>query len=215
MSASKAGWAFQGASAVALPPTVAPPPRQGDDAKMLSTLTNPAIVSTHALPAGWKVAAALEQVAALRPPVHALIDAGALVTGYTNREVAEFLLPRLGQEYGGVVYLDEAHNKTILLRSGATMGLERCGPAPAAQRTAGASPIAHRRTLRPLASPQPDRALAVVRRCGLPKEQRFSFFDQVHTTGMDIPQAAGARAVLTLSKDLVFRDYAQAAYRMR
>ena len=32
---------------------------------------------------------------------------------------------------------------------------------------------------------------------------------------MDIPQAAGARAVLTLSKDLVFRDYAQAAYRMR
>ena len=39
--------------------------------------------------------------------------------------------------------------------------------------------------------------------------------NQVHTTGMDIPQAAGARAVLTLSKDLVFRDYAQAAYRMR
>ena len=31
----------------------------------------------------------------------------------------------------------------------------------------------------------------------------------------DTPQAAGARAVLTLGKDLVFRDYAQAAYRMR
>ena len=32
---------------------------------------------------------------------------------------------------------------------------------------------------------------------------------------MDIPQAAGARAVLTLGTDLTFRDFAQAAYRMR
>tara|TARA_B110001452_G_scaffold183712_1_gene154421 strand:- start:14 stop:202 length:189 start_codon:yes stop_codon:yes gene_type:complete len=32
---------------------------------------------------------------------------------------------------------------------------------------------------------------------------------------MDIPQAAGARAVLTLGADLTFRDFAQAAYRMR
>ena len=72
------------------------------------------------------------------------------MTGYTNREVAEFLLPRLGAEYGGCVYLDESHDKTILLRSGATMGLERCG---------------------------------------LPKEQRFSFFDQVthHTQTADPP----------------------------
>ena len=52
-------------------------------------------------------------------------------------------------------------------------------------------------------------------RCGMPKERRFSFFDQVHTTGMDIPQGASARAVLTLGKDLMFRDYAQGAYRMR
>lgn len=52
-------------------------------------------------------------------------------------------------------------------------------------------------------------------RCGVPKEKRFSFFDQVHTTGMDIPQGASARAILTLGKDLTFRDYAQGAYRMR
>ena len=87
--------------------------------------------------------------------------------------------------------------------------------------------------------------------CYLVITPHFSFYDQVHTTGMDIPQAAivsiaivssmtivsvrcchghghpayiyiydipqaaGARAVLTLGKDLVFRDYAQAAYRMR
>ena len=51
--------------------------------------------------------------------------------------------------------------------------------------------------------------------CYLVITRRSSFFDQVHTTGMDIPQAANARAVLTLSADLTFRDYAQAAYRMR
>ena len=51
--------------------------------------------------------------------------------------------------------------------------------------------------------------------CGVPKERRFSFYDQVHTTGTDIPQTATANAVLTLSADLIFRDYAQAAYRMR
>ena len=49
----------------------------------------------------------------------------------------------------------------------------------------------------------------------MPKERRFTFYDQVHTTGTDIPQTATASAVLTLSADLVFRDYAQAAYRMR
>ena len=82
------------------------------------------------------------QVAAQRPAVHALIDAGALITGYTNLEVAGRLLPLLGAEFGGVVYLDEGDHKAILLRGGGTMGLERCG---------------------------------------LPKERRFSFFDQVHT----------------------------------
>ena len=38
---------------------------------------------------------------------------------------------------------------------------------------------------------------------------------QVHTTGMDIKHTASAEAVLTLSKDMTFRDYAQGAFRMR
>ena len=50
---------------------------------------------------------------------------------------------------------------------------------------------------------------------GIPAERRFAFYDQVHTTGMDIKHAINACAVLTLSKDMVFRDYAQGAYRMR
>lgn len=50
---------------------------------------------------------------------------------------------------------------------------------------------------------------------GIAAERRFAFYDQVHTTGMDIKHAINACAVLTLSKDMVFRDYAQGAYRMR
>jgi hypothetical protein len=45
--------------------------------------------------------------------------------------------------------------------------------------------------------------------CGIRPDKRFTFYDQVHTTGMDIKQAVNARAVLTLGKDMTFRDYAQ------
>lgn len=54
-----------------------------------------------------------------------------------------------------------------------------------------------------------------VAQCGIPVSRRFSFFDQVHTTGTDVKQVASATAVMTLGKDLTFRDYAQGAYRMR
>jgi hypothetical protein len=50
---------------------------------------------------------------------------------------------------------------------------------------------------------------------GIPPDRRFSFYDQIHTTGMDIHQSIDARAVLTLGKDMTFRDYAQGAFRMR
>lgn len=51
--------------------------------------------------------------------------------------------------------------------------------------------------------------------CGVSPARRFTFYDQVHTTGMDIKQAPNARAVLTIGKDMTFRDYAQGAFRMR
>ena len=37
----------------------------------------------------------------------------------------------------------------------------------------------------------------------------------MHTTGMDIKQFPSARAVVTIGKDMTFRDYAQGAFRMR
>lgn len=43
--------------------------------------------------------------------------------------------------------------------------------------------------------------------CGVRPDRRFTFYDQVHTTGMDIKQAPSARAVLTLGKDMTFRGY--------
>ena len=51
--------------------------------------------------------------------------------------------------------------------------------------------------------------------CTLPPERRFVFYDQVHTTGIDIRHAPSATAALMLGKDSTFRDYAQGAYRMR
>ena len=51
--------------------------------------------------------------------------------------------------------------------------------------------------------------------CGVPDTKRFAFYDQVHTTGMDIQHSVNACAVITLGKDMVFRDYAQGAFRMR
>ena len=41
------------------------------------------------------------------------------------------------------------------------------------------------------------------------------FYDQVHSTGVDIRHPAHACAALTLGKDSTFRDFAQGAYRLR
>ncbi|CEL97859.1 unnamed protein product [Vitrella brassicaformis CCMP3155] len=51
--------------------------------------------------------------------------------------------------------------------------------------------------------------------CGLSWDKRFTFYDQIHTTGMDIKQAISARAALTIGKDMTLRDYSQGAFRMR
>lgn len=45
--------------------------------------------------------------------------------------------------------------------------------------------------------------------CGLSPSRRFTFYDQIHTVGIDIPQAASAVAAVTLGKDMTLRDYAQ------
>jgi len=51
--------------------------------------------------------------------------------------------------------------------------------------------------------------------CGLDRTERFTFYDQVHTTGIDIKQGLNASAVVTVGKDTTLRDYAQGCWRMR
>ncbi|KAE9011489.1 hypothetical protein PF007_g10769 [Phytophthora fragariae] len=146
------------------------------DGSIFEALTNKRIVSIERK-VEWTARSLLLDIAHAQPPVHALIDTGALITGFDNQKVAAFLLAELPPEMEGVVYLDEDDRQMILLR-------DHNAPMPLVQ-------------------------------CGLSPSKRFTFYDQVHTTGMDIKQCVNARAVVTLGKDMTFRDYAQGAYRMR
>lgn len=149
----------------------------GDDARMLHVLTSPSVVEASVLPVDWSVVGLLKQVAEYDPPLHALIDTGALITGLSNGDVARKLLEAGLKHADGVVFMDASGCKMILMREGMqVLKLEQCG---------------------------------------LPPSRRFSFYDQVHTTGIDIEQPAAAAAALTLGKDMTFRDYAQGAFRMR
>ena len=152
-------------------------PEPGSDGKIVNYLTSPRIVRSECIGA-WSAKGLLRRIAQHPDGLqfHALIDTGALVTGMTNYEVAEFLLQELPVWFEGVVYLDQLDRQIVLLRSGRTMPL---------------------------------------RQSGLPWDKRFTFYDQIHTTGMDIKQAPNAVAAITIGKDMVFRDYAQGAFRMR
>ncbi|CAE7259970.1 unnamed protein product [Symbiodinium microadriaticum] len=128
---------------------------QGVDGRILGTLVNTDVVNVVEIDADWTPRMLLELAAGVNGPCfNAFIDVGALVTGLSNRETADYLL-RVGLK---VVELAQ---------------------------------------------------------CGLAPSQRFTFYDHVHTTGMDIKQPPAGRAVLTMGKDTTLRDFAQGAYRMR
>ena len=61
--------------------------------QLLHVLTSPSVVGeSQALPDDWSVGALLARVATSEPPLHALVDTGALVTGLSNLEAATRLL---------------------------------------------------------------------------------------------------------------------------
>jgi hypothetical protein len=161
---------------------------KGSEGKILRTLTDATITMEAKISRDlmdgdedgkeWTVKGVLDSIAQSQdPPFHALIDTGALITGYSNEEVARYLIDTGLKHVQGCVFLDHLDRKMIYLR-----GAARCIP---------------------------------LSECGLGKGNRFTFYDQVHTTGMDIKQQISACAVLTIGKDMIFRDYAQGAYRMR
>lgn len=65
---------------------------KGSDGKMMAYLTAPEIVSYEVVEEGWSVRGLLDHIATADPPYHALIDTGALITGMSNFEVAQYLL---------------------------------------------------------------------------------------------------------------------------
>ena len=105
------------------------------------------------------------------PQFNALIDTGALITGYSNKEVAQELLKRGLEWCDGVVFLDDDDKQQVFVRA----------------------------TNRVVSADQ----------CGVSLEKRFAFYDQIHTTGMDIKHVVNATAAITLGKDMTFRDYVQ------
>ena len=149
----------------------------GTDGQLIHTLTSPSVMTHHLVTPGWSVRSLLDYISTASPPFHALIDTGALITGLSNLQVAQYLLKRGLHCMEGVVFLDEHDRKMILVRAtGRVLKLAECG---------------------------------------IPKVKRFAFYDQVHTTGMDIEHTPNAQAVCTLGKDMTFRDFSQGAYRMR
>ena len=149
---------------------------RGADGKMIHTLTDPAVTSTMDTPMGWTVPGLLDQIISSEPHFNALIDTGALITGMSNLEVAQYIAHRSAW-CDGVVFLDSRDEKRIYVKA--------------------------------------TRRVVKLAQCGIKKEKRFAFYDQIHTTGMDIQHMLSAKAVLTLGKDMVFRDFAQGAFRMR
>ena len=100
------------------------------EGQILSTLTGVNVVSVEYTPDDWTVEAVLDNIARANPPVHALIDTGALITGMNNLEVAQFMLAngRMPSMDGGV-FLDDSNRQMVLQRSNADkpVRLADCG----------------------------------------------------------------------------------------
>jgi len=146
----------------------------GSEAKIINTLRDSSVVSLEVVVQS-SATELLNYIA--NQPFGALIDCGALITGYNNEEVARYLLAAGLKDKDGCVFLNASSEKMVLDRSGLP-------PVP-------------------------------LNRSGLSVDKRFAFYDQVHTIGTDIKHSIDAVAVVTLGKDMTFRDFKQGCWRMR
>ena len=124
---------------------------KGVEGKVVTTLTDEKVVS-YSVHENWTVRQLLKEIAESVPPVHALIDTGALITGMSNKQVARYLLDHGLASFDGVVFLDRHDRQKILLRA-----------------TGKVLPL---------------------NQCGVSITKRFTFYDQVHTTGLFCLSAA-------------------------
>jgi hypothetical protein len=155
----------------------------GSEAAMIRVLSSQSSMGKPIELREWNVDDLLMNVAKHDPPLRALIDVGALVTGMSNEQVAERLLELDAQNknprFEACVFLNEHDVEMVKIRKGGE-------------------------TNRLSYSPYKDKP-----------ELRFTFYDQIHTTGIDIKQSPDAHAAVTIGKDLTIRDFAQGCYRMR
>lgn len=155
----------------------------GSEAAIIRVLSSKLCIGKTIQLREWNVDDLLYRVATHEPPLRALIDVGALVTGMSNEQVASKLLDFDAQNknprFEACVFLNEDDIEMVKVRKGGET-----------------TPLSF--------SPYKDRP-----------ELRFTFYDQVHTTGIDIKQSPDAHAAVTIGKDLTIRDFAQGCYRMR
>jgi len=152
----------------------------GSEAKILYTLTNPDITTESPLSKEledsgkmWSAKGILDEICDSNL-YHALIDTGALITGYSNEEVARYLIDHGLKHLQGCVFLDATDHKMIYIR-----GAEKSIP---------------------------------LAESGLSRDKRFTFYDQVHTTGMDIKQSLNAIALQTVGSKMSMRDLSQGTF---
>ena len=183
---------------------------KGVEAQILQTLLDPNVATLTPLPADWSVEGALDAIAQAQPPYLALIDTGALVTSaVSNPRRPSARRPLHGATFG----LHELQSHPSQVTGYSNLGVAKRLLERGLTHVDGVVFLDAK-----------DRQMLLLRAGGkivplaqsaLPWHRRFTFYDQVHTTGMDIKQSASARAALTLGKDMTFRDLAQGAYRMR
>ena len=186
---------FSGTPADLLPLELgAPKFETGTDAKVLATLADPDVVTTRFLADDWDVESLLRAVAVADPPARALIDVGALVTGMSNQSVARFLLDNGLAWAEGCVYLDEEDRQMVLMRVSEATSEEQEQEQEQEQSSETNKASSEEKDVRENArgrarAKKKYDAVPLSRVAALDPSRRFTFYDQVHTTGMDIRQA--------------------------
>ena len=109
---------FSGTPSDLIPPAMKPcMPSPGDDAKTINVLTNPDIMSVDEMRSPWSSTELLRLIA--QRGFKVLIDAGALITGMSNIQVAQAVLELPGTEWAkAAVYIDAQDRKQVVFKGG-------------------------------------------------------------------------------------------------
>ena len=87
----------------------------GSEGRIVALLSDPQVTSVE-VAANWSVTSVLQSLANAEPPLNALIDVGAVITGLSNEEVARQLLNYGLTHCEGCVFLDDEDTQMVLFR---------------------------------------------------------------------------------------------------